>query len=369
MRGDGKAAYYASEAELASAYRAEARKMGFSASSRSEAAAWRSSLRSKLSELIGLDRMVAVPPEPELLESVGCDGYRRDKLVIKTEAEVRMPFYALVPDGIAKGERLPCVIAPHGHLGGGKVAVAGIRDRESVAKAIDKYNYDYGRQLALEGYVALCPDARAMGERRESSMQGDDDSKYMGCSCRELSHMAMGLGRSVTGLWTWDLMRLVDYARGRDDCDPARIGAVGFSSGGQQALWLAAMDERIACAAVSGYFYGYREALFMQPGNCACNYLPHLWEYADMGDLGALIAPRLLYVETGTQDPCNGARGVDNAREQVAIARRAYEVELCPDRIGHRVFEGGHVWRGVEARRFLARMRGDPRPPCGNRSG
>jgi dienelactone hydrolase len=356
MSAPDVSARYASEGSLAAAFDAEARKMGFSATSREGAAAWRASLRARLAELIGLDRMIPVPPEPELLESVACEGYRRDKLAIATEAGVRMPFYALVPDGAEGGRRLPCAIAAHGHLGGGKVAVAGIRDRESVARAIDHYNYDYGRRLALAGYVALCPDARAMGERREASTRGDEDEKYLACSCRELSHMATGLGRTVTGLWTWDLMRLADYAAGREDCDPARIAAVGFSSGGQQALWLAAMDERIACAAVSGYFYGYRDSLLLRPANCSCNYVPRLWECIDMGDLGALVAPRLLSIETGARDPCNGARGAANAFEQVEIARRAYELELCPDRIGHYVFEGGHEWRGVEAMRFLARM-------------
>ena len=41
-------------------------------------------------------------------------------------------------------------------------------------------------------------------------------------------------------------------------------------------------------------------------GNCSCNYVPHLFEHVDMGDVGALIAPRPLLVETGTHDDLNG---------------------------------------------------------------
>ncbi len=72
-----------------------------------------------------------------------------------------------------------------------------------------------------------------------------------------------------------------------------------------------------------------------------------------MGDLGALVAPRPLMVETGLQDPLNGRRGAANAIEQVHIARRAYVVHGAPDLPRHVIFDGGHVWRGRESLGFL----------------
>ena len=76
-----------------------------------------------------------------------------------------------------------------------------------------------------------------------------------------------------------------------------------------QTLWASIFDSRICCAVISGYFYGYKEALIDGHMNCSCNYVPHLYEHVDMGDLGALLAPMPLLIETGDADPLNGSSG------------------------------------------------------------
>ena len=83
------------------------------------------------------------------------------------------------------------------------------------------------------------------------------------------------------------------------------------------------------------------------------NYVPHLWEYVDMGDLGALIAPRPLLIETGRWDPLNGTRGVDNVNEQVAIARQAYTLLGADDQLDTDVFDGPHKWHGAKVLGWL----------------
>jgi hypothetical protein len=83
--------------------------------------------------------------------------------------------------------------------------------------------------------------------------------------------------------------------------------------------------------------------------------VPRLWESFDMGDVGALIAPRALMIETGDADPLNGASGIRNVRSQVAIARRAYALLGIEERLGHSVFAGEHRWNGVEAIPWMKR--------------
>lgn len=47
---------------------------------------------------------------------------------------------------------------------------------------------------------------------------------------------------------TWDLMRLIDYVAARGAWSLRELGCVGFSGGGMQTLYLAALDERVRWA-------------------------------------------------------------------------------------------------------------------------
>lgn len=332
-----------------------ARQTGFRARTLEEWEIWRRQLKAKLSELTGLTTMIPCPLNPKVTENIELEGYRRERVEIQTEPDVVLPFYVLLPLDLHPEETRPAVIAGHGHSGGGKFAIAGRRDILAVTERINEANYDYGVQMVREGFVVFCPDARGFGERREKSKQGDDEFRFLRGSCEILNHMAIPLGQTVTGMWVWDWMRLIDYILTRPECRGRKIGCAGLSGGGLQTLWTAALDERVACAVTSGYFYGVKDSLLKMPDNCSCNYVPHLWEVADMGDIGAMIAPRPFLIETGTQDGLNGERGIANAVEQVNIAREAYRLLGAEDRIYHDIFEGKHAWHGCKAIPWLKR--------------
>lgn len=320
------------------------RSHAYRAKSPAEHRAWRGKLASKLKSLTGYDTMQRCPLKARVTESVACDGYRRDRIEIQTEPGVVMPLYALVPDAPTPRGGFASVLCPHGHASGGKFSPAGRTDIEQLRDTITQHNYDYGVQYAKAGLIAFCPDGRGAGERQEPSLNADGNLRIQ--SCLNINNMAFPLGQTVTGMWTWDLHRLLDYVQTRKDCDPDRIGCAGLSGGGLQTLWAAALDERIKAAVVSGYFYGYRESLLVMHTNCSCNYVPHLYETADMGDIAALIAPRPLLIETGDQDPLNGESGVRNVTSQVAITRKAYKNFGATNSLVHDIFEGGHLWHG-----------------------
>ena len=223
--------------------------------------------------------------------------------------------------------------------------MAGVHACAEVSAAIEKYNYTYGVQFARAGCRVFCPDARGFGERQEKELREQPLSN----SCHHLQLMGAPLGIPVSGMWVFDLMRLADHVCSRKDVLPDRLGCAGLSGGGLQTLYFSAVDARVTCAVVSGYFYGVRDSLLSIPGHCDCNVLPRLWENFDMGDVGALIAPRPLMIESGDADPLNGASGMKNVCSQVAIARKAYKLLKSDDRLAHRVFAGQHRWNGVEA--------------------
>jgi len=334
---------YTMQPYLRARYDRLARGMGFQAKTVPEAKAWKTRLRRKLRQITGYSTMLRAPLKPRITGEEAFDGYLRQRVEIQTEPGVVMPLYVLIPAGDTGP--YPAVLAPHGHGSGGKMAVVGRREVPGLAPLIDQHNYDYGVQLVREGFIVFCPDARGFGERQEAAAKADP----FAASCQWINNMAFPLGQTVTGMWTWELHRLLDYVATRPDCRPGRVGCAGLSGGGLQTLWAAALDERIRCAVVSGYFYGYKESLLDEHQNCSCNYVPHLYEYADMGDLGALIAPRPLLIETGDQDSLNGASGLKNVVSQVRITRKAYRVYGCPGNLKHDIFNGPHRWNGVEA--------------------
>ncbi len=315
---------------------------------KAEYAVWKVKARNKLYSLLGLDKMKWTDPRPELISSERMDGYTREKWTIYTEPDVIMTFYRLVPDDIAEGERRPAVIAPHGHGSCGKEAVAGNGFFPELAKAIEDHNYAYGVAAVKKGAIVFCPDARGFGERREINQQGDDAGRRMSCSCFHLNFMALPQGMCVTGMWVWDLMRLTDYISGLNDVIPDRIGCIGLSGGGLQTLYFTAMDERVCYAACSGYFYGFNQSL-LEMYNCSCNYVPHMWENFDVGDIGSLIAPRPFVIETGTVDPLNGRDGLDNVIPYVEQVRSAYRLFGKEDLLCHDIFEGPHMWHGTKS--------------------
>lgn len=347
--------YYTAKDYFRKRFDVLSRQMAYRAETPEAHRIWKSELRSVLKSLIGIPTMQTCELRATAAPDAVFGDYRRDRVVIQTEPGVFMPVYVLLPGGLKEGEKRPAVIAAHGHAGGGKLATAGVRDVREVAEAIDTYNYGYGVDLVRRGFIVFCPEARGFGERREGVSQGDTGESMLNSSCFQLNNMAVPLGQTVTGMWVWDLMRLIDYIQGRPDCYSNRIGCAGLSGGGLQTLWLASLDDRIHCAVISGYFYGYKQSLLEMPNGCSCNYIPHLWEKADMGDIGALIAPRPLLIETGTQDDLNGEGGIENVVSQVEITKRAYALLGEEDRLYHHVFDTGHRWNGEKAVEWLLR--------------
>jgi dienelactone hydrolase len=337
-------------------YDKNSRRWALNANDINEYKVWKNHLRETLKDVTGMSLMSNCDLNPKILESIELDGYRRDKVVIQTEPEIYMPFYILIPNDLKDGEKRPCVIAPHGHGSGGKYAIAGNVDIPGIKEQIEKYNYDYGVKFVKEGYIVFCNDARAAGERREVLQQGDNKEAVLSSSCNSVNNAAISMGQSLIGMMTWDLMRLIDYIETLDFCSSDAIACAGFSGGGLQTLWLAAMDDRVKCSVISGYFHGFRDTL-LKTNQCGCNFVPNLWKYVDIGDIGALIAPRPLLIESGSKDGLNGERGIVDVKEQLEITETAYRLCNKESVLYHHIFDGGHIWNGEKTYDFVNEWR------------
>lgn len=345
--------YYTCKETLEKRLRVKGRKDAFCSETKEAYEAWKTELRGTLSNLLGLQNMMPCPLEWVQEERVEIeDGIIREKVIIKVEEDVWMPVFVLIPPKV-KDVEVPCIMALPGHMGAGKYSVAGCREYPAVAQAIERFNYDYGLQLAKLGYVAFCPDCRGFGERREEALQADTEQALMGCTCFHLAHMAEPLGLTVAGMCAWDAMRLIDYIQARGQWKCEKVGCIGFSGGGMQTLWASAMDDRIAISVISGYLYGYQDSLLTLNGNCSCNYVPGLWMHADMGDIAALLAPHPLMVQSCQEDHLNGPRGLQNVYEQLETVKKAYALFGTEEQLVHDIRPGGHCWHGEPLGAFL----------------
>ena len=337
--------YYEDEPALRARLKREGRKAAFAGKTPADFEAWRVATRARLYDVLGLSLMDRASIEVRELGRVQiAGGIVRTYALLQVERDVWMPFYLLEPSCPKLDERglKRCYICPHGHQGAGAASIAGVTGVPAVDDAVRKFNYDYGLRLARMGYMAVCPDARGWGYRRDWKGQGDDEASYLRGTCLNQARMAEPLGLSVAGLNAWDNMRLIDYLEARGDIAMDDLGCFGFSGGGYMTLYLAALDPRVRKAFVSGYLYGVDDSLLHLNGNCSCNYTPGLWRLLDMGDVASLIAPRPLLVQSCEEDHLNGARGLTNVDEQLDIVRDAYELLGCGEGLRHEVCPGGH---------------------------
>lgn len=354
--------------------------------------AWQMRSRATLRELLGLEKMDMCALEPEIDEVVLLSPKRTDgrdeaqaerteasvrteneeagaqhdailryHVLLRTEPDITLSAYLLVPT--SAGADTPVFLCPPGHNGGGKYSVAGVRGIRAVEECIEKYNYDFGWQLARLGYVTFCPDVRGFGERRELLEDTKELPLAMKGDCYWLAHMGEPIGIPVLGMLSWDLMRCVDflkeYAMTKEgklrhltdgeytvseaaSWNPERIIAFGFSGGAMQSLYLSALDERIHASFLSGYMYGFRDSLLQMNRNCSCNYVPHLMEHFDMGDIASLIALRRLMIQSCREDRLAGPRGLANVQEQIDIIRANYAVTGNTDNVQQDIEDGPH---------------------------
>jgi dienelactone hydrolase len=316
----------------------------------SEIPAWRDRARARLVELLG-PPPARVPLDLELRETVDCGSYDRHSIVFDSERTMSVPAFLLVPHD--RTEAGPAILAQHGH-GPGKSEVCGLDD-DASRSAIAEHNGDYAHVLAEAGYVVLAPDLRCFGERRD----WNPPEKY-GCDLNLVHAVVAGANPLAQNLW--DLARALDVLEQHPLVDPARIGMVGLSYGGTCTLFLSALDERIAAAVVSGYFSSWAESHRVPWNLCGSQVLPGMLTDLEPLAVAALVAPRPLLVETGTDDVIFP---IAAAVPEMARLRVVYDALGAPDAVQHDVFDGDHRWNGVEVPAFLARALGarEPRPP------
>jgi len=212
---------------------------------------------------------------------------------------------------------------------------------QRVVADID-YHHGFGMDLARRGFVVLAPLRVTASVEAQSRFQI----------------------KSLAGGWTfeavelWQLARAVDFLVSLPQVDRHHVGVYGISFGGQHALRLGAIDERLSLVVCSGYFTKRLDWTFnrfpLTPSHHV-NVLPDMGVLLDDVNLVALVQPRFFGVESGTADPRH-----DAAASAFADVARLYQHAGYPDRARFMAFRGGHETSVATVAPFLEQWLATP---------
>ena len=254
---------------------------------------FRSELKSLLLEKTGADRFPGLPLDYRETKEHKLPGLTVKNIYFQSRPGVYATANLYIPDGAGP---FPGVVTMMGHSSNGRMY--------DVYQAI-------GHSLALNGYVSLHIDPWGAGER--TTVHGK--FQYHGAN---LGASLLNIGESLMGMQITDNMRAVDLLCSLPYVDSNRIGATGASGGGNQTMWLAAMDERVK-AAVPVVSVGTFQSYVMN-SNCICETLPDGLTFTEEAAVLGLVAPRALKICNGMKDsnrafsPSEMLRSYDNAR-------------------------------------------------------
>lgn len=285
--------------------------------------AWRLQVKEKLTELIG-DLPERVPANVRIEWKRECDEYTEYRFIFDSEIDVSVPAVLRIPKGVS----LPCpvVICLQGHSTGMHISL-GIPKYTGDPDDVITGDRDFAVQIVKEGYAALAIEQRAFGER--VSQRIIHHNPYYRTTCYLPAMSAQLLGRTLIGERVWDISRAIDALAEFPEVDMDRVACMGNSGGGTATYYAACLDERIKIAMPSCSVCAFEDSIGTLY-HCACNYIPGIAKWVDMGDLAALIAPRKLVVVAGREDTGFLLPGTLREFEQIkAIYARAGAPDSC----------------------------------------
>lgn len=222
-------------------------------------------------------------PDFEVLEETRLPEYVRQKIRFAVGTEDWGSAWLLIPNQRPGQGPGAAMLALHQTTPTGKSSPAGLADTP---------NRHYGHELAQRGYVVLIPDYPNFGDYRVDAY-------------------ALGYA-SATMKGIVNHRAALDLLASLAEVDPGRIGVIGHSLGGHNALFLAAFDDRVkAVVASCGFnsFFKYKDGDLT--GWSHAGYMPRIAsEFGrdpkqmpfDFTEVLAAVAPRPVFINAPMRD-------------------------------------------------------------------
>lgn len=238
--------------------------------------------------------------EWHVLEELPADGYTIENGVFEAVPGLIVPAHVYRPSGPGPH---PGVAHSLGHW----------MENARLEPDVQRYNV----RLARAGMLVLAYDALGQGERRIGWHQHG-----------QLAPLLVGF--TSLGVMVTETLAALDLLAARDDVDPGRLGVTGASGGGFVSTFVAALDARVAAAAICCILNTHagqvRDAALGTGWDGwvdLCNQVPRLAATASMGLVLGAAAPSRVTVVHAIDDPpfpIAGARAVVREAESVYTA-------------------------------------------------
>lgn len=255
-----------------------------------------------------------LPLEMKETGHVQQNGYIVKNIKFQTRPNVFATANLYLPDG--KGP-FPAVIITHGHWPDARRADL----FQSVAQV-----------LVQAGYIALTIDAWGAGERCTDIHEQEYHGANLGASL-------LNVGQSLLGMQLTDNIRGIDLLCSLPEVDKANIGATGASGGGNQTMWLAALDERVK-AAVPVVSVGTFQSYIMN-SNCVCELLPKGLTFTEEAAVLGLVAPRALKILSADKDT-NPSFVPSEMLKSYERAKPLFAIMGAENKLTYETFDTGH---------------------------
>lgn len=313
-------------------------------------------MRDRLKRMLGFWVEPAERPAPRTWDHevlMETEWFTANRFSLEVMPGLQTYAIELVPKG--PGPR-PGLVAQHGY-GGTPESVCGFTPN---ANGADYAYRSLGIRAAKHGFHVIAVDhPTGYGRPQESiswPLPGHEDLPPQYGKNR-LHRMAIMAGGALFGLDMMSSSRGVDLLLSRPGVDVERIGMYGLSQGGESALFLPALDERIR-ASVSSAYFNHRFPKLIGPHRARTfldsaeedKFFPEVIRCFSDCDLVSLIAPRAFAVEAGLHD---SSVDFEKSADEFERARVHYERLGIPERVEFIAHAGGHVSSTGRAFEFL----------------
>ncbi|MEZ4391119.1 MAG: hypothetical protein R3A48_08490 [Polyangiales bacterium] len=288
-----------------------------------------------------------VLPNPTRDDDLGAwpPGYRMSDLRLSStlpsrpgEGEVKRATRVILakPQGAPPAEGWPVAVVVNGHWG-------------SAWQTFDPASsYWYGDAFARRGYLVVAVDVSHRPVSERSGLYVDlaqGDSPADGNGVHPSIHAeGMDTDWEEDGERAWDVMRALDFALAQTGVNPRSVTLAGLSMGGEVTSIAGALDPRFTTVIPAGFspdvaVYRYRHHPCWDWAHADVN------EYLDVSDYHAMIAPRVLVVETGVRDIAYSVAAEPFAADKQVLRRSRAAFADVPSRVVHFLHPDAHSFQ------------------------